>query len=135
MLIPALVAALLLGRGSEAAVAYNFTNLNLTYYYDSSLGGHPACAALNGGLLWSVPIIENPAACGDSIMSMHTDNVVALNVSWLNQDNMAQRPNLCGREIQIWKDGRQLPLGKLFLWEGCAACQTMPRADVSVSTL
>lgn len=36
--------------------------------------------------------------------------------------------------IQIWKNGRQLPLGRLFLWEGCAACQTMPRADVSVST-
>lgn len=34
--------------------------------------------------------------------------------------------------MQIWRDGKQLNLGRLFLWEGCAACQTMPRADVSV---
>lgn len=38
------------------------------------------------------------------------------------------------RRIQIWSKGRKLNTGTLFLWEGCAACESMPRADVSVGT-
>lgn len=36
--------------------------------------------------------------------------------------------------VQIWRDGRKLNLPTLFLYEACAACAEMPRADVSVGT-
>jgi hypothetical protein len=36
--------------------------------------------------------------------------------------------------VQIWQNGAKLPLPTLFLYEGCAACAEMPRADVSVGT-
>jgi hypothetical protein len=36
--------------------------------------------------------------------------------------------------VQIWQNGRKLPLPQLFLYEACQACAEMPRADVSVGT-
>lgn len=59
---------------------------------------HESCAAVSGGNDWSIPIVSNPSACGASISQLHTDNVVALNVSCLNQDDMTKRADLCGRE-------------------------------------
>lgn len=90
-------------RHSSTAVLICVHTVSLTplltpSYYDAALGAHPACSALNGGEGWSLPINKNPSACGASIQAINTENVVALNVSWLNQDNMAQRPDLCGRE-------------------------------------
>jgi len=59
---------------------------------------YKACAAVSGGKDWSIPIVKNPSACGPSISDLHTDNVVALNLTWLNQDGMSKRADLCGRE-------------------------------------
>jgi len=36
--------------------------------------------------------------------------------------------------VEIWSQGRKLNLPQLFLFEACAACASMPRADVSVGT-
>lgn len=36
--------------------------------------------------------------------------------------------------VQIWRGGRRVQLPTLFLYEACAACASMPRADVSVGT-
>ncbi|GMK59670.1 hypothetical protein CspeluHIS016_0802760 [Cutaneotrichosporon spelunceum] len=139
MQLTSILTLLLVGPAATSASQplYTFANLNLTYYYDhSNFPYHPACDAAAGGPGWAVPTNEGTTACGQSVKDLNTNAVVAMNVSWLNLDGYAARlENLCGREVQIWKDGKQVKIkgGPFFLWEGCQACATLPRIDVSLN--
>lgn len=66
-------------------------------YYDNTLGMHDECNAVSGGFDWSFPTNLGSTACGPSVMEMHTNSLVAMNVTWLNLANPG-RANLCGRE-------------------------------------
>ncbi|BEI79631.1 hypothetical protein CcaverHIS002_0101600 [Cutaneotrichosporon cavernicola] len=139
MLFISLLFLALLGPTSASAsqALFTFPNLNVTYYYDhANFPYHPACDAAAGGPGWAKPTNEGASACGQSVKELNTNAVVAMNVTWLNSDGYASRlENLCGREVQIWKDGVQIKMkgGPFFLWEGCQACASLPRIDLSLN--
>ncbi|BEJ10702.1 hypothetical protein CspHIS471_0101240 [Cutaneotrichosporon sp. HIS471] len=138
LFIPLLFLALLGPTSASTSQAlFTFPNLNVTYYYDhANFPYQPACDAAAGGPGWAKPTNEGTSACGQSVKDLNTNAVVAMNVTWLNLNGYASRlENLCGREVQIWKDGVQIKMkgGPFFLWEGCQACATLPRIDLSLN--
>ncbi|TXT08820.1 hypothetical protein VHUM_02948 [Vanrija humicola] len=83
---------------------------------------------------WSKPTNLGTTACGKSVRALGSNAVIALNSTWMSD---VGKGNLCGREVQIWKDGKQIHLrngggGPFVLWEACQACITLPRIDMSV---
>lgn len=70
-----------------------------SYYDHADFPYHPACDAAAGGPGWAKPTNEGTTACGPSVKDLDTNAVVAMNVSWLNQNGYAARlTELCGRE-------------------------------------
>lgn len=114
-------------------------------YYDN-YGRFKACNDVHGGRKWSDYVLDGTTACGKSIRTMKSNAIVAMNVTWLNERGIAARTDdLCGREwvvcqfiadirLQLFRGGKQIsiPDGPFFLWEGCQACATLPRVDLSV---
>lgn len=70
-----------------------------SYYDNANFPYHPACDAAAGGPGWAQPTNEGSTACGASVKDLNTNAVVAMNVTWLNQNGYAARlDELCGRE-------------------------------------
>ncbi|WOO83371.1 uncharacterized protein LOC62_05G006895 [Vanrija pseudolonga] len=138
-MLPFLLAlAALAGRvaADSGQVAYTFPNMSVTYYYDNNQIANldPCGRATAMPKDWSKPTNLGSTACGKSVRELGTNAVIALNSTWMSE---VGKGNLCGREVQIWKDGHQVHLlngggGPFVLWEACQACITLPRIDMSV---
>ncbi|KAL1405869.1 hypothetical protein Q8F55_007548 [Vanrija albida] len=138
LLLPLLLAAALRPgvAAADPGVAYTFPNMSVTYYYDNNQVSNldPCGRAANMPKDWSKPTNLGSSACGKSVRELGSNAVIALNSTWMSE---VGKGNLCGREVQIWKDGAQVHLlngggGPFVLWEACQACITLPRIDLSV---
>lgn len=68
-------------------------------YYDYERWTHIQCAKYSGGPRWSDPTSAAHTACGASADELHSDAIVALNVTWMNLRGVGFRAEqLCGRE-------------------------------------
>ncbi|ODO08362.1 hypothetical protein L198_00087 [Cryptococcus wingfieldii CBS 7118] len=138
---PALIA--LLAIVPAQASIFTKKNARATFYYDTAetSKGHEACGSTTGdpvpagwadssGINKGIPYCEyNRVKTLDEI---GTNNIVAINAATLSGDPS----KYCGREVQITKDdGSKFHYsgGKLYIWDGCQACQDANSAIIDLS--
>jgi len=102
-----------------------------TYYYDitgrtcgtppfAENGGYPQCTS------------HNPAFW-KTVQQYNTNNLVAIDRTLLSTEE--GRKKYCGKEIKVKKDGKDVPGGPYFVFDGCEACEGGRRIDFSLSAL
>ena len=62
-----------------------------------------------------------------------TNNIVAIDRTLLSTEEGRKR--YCGKEIKVYKDGKQVSGGPFVVFDGCEACEGGKRIDFSLSAL
>jgi hypothetical protein len=100
-----------------------------TFYYDvtgktcggppyAENNGYPACASYN-------------PAYWKTLQQYGTNNIVAID----NNVLQANRAGLCGKQIHVYKNGKEVAGGPFVVFDGCQACIGGGRIDFSLSAL
>ncbi|CAK9785191.1 hypothetical protein CC85DRAFT_284278 [Cutaneotrichosporon oleaginosum] len=124
---------------SAQRVLFEGSGYRATVYYGVNDGD--VCGTDNGGPFpnrWAVTsgINDGYPFCTSKIQAQaktltqyNTNRIVAMNANMMQND----REYWCGKEVQIFKDGKQIILdeGPFILMDGCAACMTASIIDVS----
>lgn len=68
-----------------------------------------------------------------TLQDYDTNNIVAIDSKLLADEK--GREKYCGKEIKVFRDGKQVKGGPYFVFDGCKACQGGKRIDFSLSAL
>ncbi|TYJ52611.1 hypothetical protein B9479_006781 [Cryptococcus floricola] len=136
-----ILAFLALVAPAQASI-FTQSDSEMTFYYDvSESSGSEACGssssdpvvanwAVTSGINTGVPYCEKSR--GYSLDQIGSNNIVAINAATLSGDPA----KYCGREVQIYNaDGSKFENsgGALYIWDGCAACETADSAILDLS--
>ncbi|KAI9639317.1 uncharacterized protein MKK02DRAFT_39614 [Dioszegia hungarica] len=133
-----LVAAAILAVSQQVA-GLTFTNVEATYWYDTTpIGVGGICAANRREVAtWNDPIYSktNPAipACakeGETYASINSNRMIAIPKELLTWSDRT----FCGKEAKVFgPDGKEIIFkdGPLFAYEGCGDCKAKNRIDFS----
>jgi hypothetical protein len=82
--------------------------------------GYPACTS-------------HHASSWQTIQQYGTNKIVAIDRNLLGTPE--GRASLCGKQIEICKDGVEVPGGPFVVFDGCEACEGGGKIDFSLSVL